>query len=291
MEWLGVNITTDCEAAESVAELLSRYAPAGVAIDMGAEGERSEVTVRAYLVVDETLSADLRDLEEGLWHLQQIKSISDPVYKRISNQDWMVRWKETLPVLHLGQRLVVKPTWRDYAAAPGEILLELDSGQAFGSGFHPTTQLCLQALERHIAPGDRVLDLGTGSGILAIAAAKLEAKEVVAVDHDPKAVAVARTNLRLNGVDDVVHLRRGSLGDVDADYDLVLGNLLAHILVRMAGEGLADSLRPSGIIIASGVLEEQLAEVTTAFHAHHLEVVDLLRQEEWMALIAEASRI
>ena len=289
MEWLAVNIGTDRETAEPIAELLSRYAPSGVAIDLGSGGESHPVTVIAYLVVDDTLSDRVRELEEALAHLQHIQPISDPVYERVADQDWMVRWKESLPVLHVGAHLVVKPSWRDYAAAPDETVIEIDPGQAFGSGFHPTTRLCLQALERRIAPGMRVLDLGTGSGILAIAAAKLAAGHVQAVDHNADAVAVARANLRLNGVQETVRLQHDSLEDLDATYDLILANLLAHILVRMAGEGLADRLRPSGIVIAAGILEDQRAEVMTAFQEHYLEIVDVLRADDWVTLVAEVA--
>jgi len=287
VEWLAVSVTTDRETAEAVADVFSRYAPSGVAIDMGVEGGDHPVAVMAYLSVDETLSARVQELEEGLWHLQQIKSVSDPTYTRVADQDWTVRWKETLPVLTIGERLVIKPSWREYAAAAGEIVLEIDPGQAFGTGLHPTTQLCLQALEQQIKPGMHILDLGTGSGILAIAAAKLVPCDILAVDTDAQAVTAARANVRTNDVEDIIRVRQGSLHDLDATYDLILANLLSNILVRMAKEGLADFLRPSGIIIASGILEEQLSEVTAAFRDNNLRTIDILQQDDWVTVIAE----
>lgn len=287
MEWLAVHVTTDREAAESVAEVFSRYAPSGVAIDMGTEDEAPLVTVMAYLVVDETLSAKVHEIEEALWHLQQIKSVSDPAYTRVADQDWTARWKETLPVLHVGERLVIKPSWRDYTRASNEIILEIDPGQAFGTGLHPTTQVCLRALEQQIEPGMQILDLGTGSGILAIAAAKLANVDILAIDIDPKAATAARANVRVNEVTDTVRVRHGTLQDIDTAYDLILANLLSSILVRMADEGLVEFLHPAGKIVASGILEEQLPEVTAAFRSNHMRTVDILQQDDWVAVIAE----
>ena len=283
---MAVSVTTDREAAEAVAEVFGRYAPSGVAIDMGA-GDEDGVQVMAYLIVDERLSDRVRELEEALWHLQRIKPISDPVYERVAEQDWTTRWKKTLPVLHVGECLVIKPSWRQYVESPGEVVLEIDPGQAFGAGLHPTTQLCLRALEQRLKPGMRVLDLGTGTGILAITAAKLDAGNVLAVDVDAKAVAAARANARCNGVTDTVHVRHGSLEDIEPAYDLILANLLTHIIVEMAEEGLASHVRPGGAIVGSGILEEQLAEVAPALEDHGLSVVEVMQQDDWIAVIAE----
>lgn len=285
--WLAVSVTTERETAEAVAEVFGRYAPGGVAIDLGTNGEEDQVKVIAYLAVDKTLSARVRELEEALWHLQRIRPISGTTYERIAEQDWTARWKKTLPVLHVGERLVIKPSWRQYTQARDEVVLEIDPGQAFGAGFHPTTQLCLQALEHRIEPGMRVLDLGTGTGILAITAAKLAAGKVLAVDHDAKAVAAARANARRNGVTDIVHVRHGSLVDLDFNYDLILANLLTHIIVEMAEEGLASYVHPDGVIVASGILEEQFAEVITALEDTGLSVAEVMQQDDWIAVIAE----
>ncbi len=297
MEWLEVKLTVEAEAAEAVAEVLSRYAPQGVAIDLGTGSPAEHVTVRAFLACDETIAERQRQVEEGLWHLSQIWPMPAPTFTSIADQDWTASWRETLPVLHLGRRIVIKPSWRTYTPRPGgpstdEVILELDPGQAFGTGLHPTTQLCLEALENLIRPGMRVLDLGTGTGILALAAAKLVYPiEILAVDNDPNAVAVARRNARMNGVNASLRILHGSLGDVSGTYDLILANILAPIILEMAQTGLGARLRQEGRLIASGVLAEQQADVVGALRKNGLELLDVHQRGDWVALIVGRARL
>lgn len=295
VEWLEVKITVEAEAAEAVAEVLSRYAPQGVAVDLGAASAAEKVTVRAYLACDETLAGRQQQVEEGLWHLSQIWPMPAPVFTAVPEEDWTAAWRETLSVLHLGRRIVIKPSWRTYAsnpARPDEVILELDPGQAFGTGLHPTTQLCVEALERLVRPGMRVLDLGTGTGILALAAAKLVSPvEVLAVDNDPNAIAVARRNLGMNDASAVVRLLHGSLGDVSGTYDLILANILAPVIIEMAQHGLGARLRTGGRLIASGILAEQQDEVVAALRQNGLELLETQQRGDWVALIAERARL
>jgi len=278
-------VTVEQEIAEAVAEVLTRTVPAGVVLKPEAD---ARITVLAYLRVDEELDARIQELEENLGHLDQIWPIPAPTYERIPDQDWTLRWKETVPVLPIGERLVIKPSWRTYTpATSAEVVVDIDPGQAFGLGVHPTTQLCLRELERRIRPDMRILDLGTGSGILAIAAAKLARVDVWAVDHDAGAVSIAQKNLHLNEVAERVHLHHGSLRDVEGVFDLILANLLTPIVVRMLDTGLALRLSPQGLLIASGILEEQVAEVVTACEAHALTIEKIARQEDWVAVVAK----
>jgi len=290
MEWLEVSVAVVQEAAEAVAEVLSRYAPQGVAIDLGegAPSIESLVTVKAYLAVDEDIETRRRSVEEALWHLSCIwPVIPEPVFTAIADQDWTAGWKETIPVLHLGQHIVIKPSWRDYVLRQNDVVLEMDSGMAFGTGLHPTTQLCVQAVETLTTPPMRVLDLGAGTGILGLVAAKLGAAEVVAVDTDINAVIAARRNARANDVAHVMRVLHGSLDTVSGAYDLVLANILAPVIMEMAHSGLATRVRPGGILVVSGILVEQVDEVKAALETVGLLVTAQQQSGDWAALIAK----
>jgi ribosomal protein L11 methyltransferase len=292
-EWLEVSVTVVPEAAEAVAEVFSRYAPQGVAIDVGTGDETAvqQVTVKAYLAVDDGIAEQRQKVEEALWHLHHIwPVIPDPIFTPILDQDWTAGWKESIPVLRLGRRVIVKPSWREYAVQPGELLLEMDPGLAFGTGLHPTTQLCVEALEDLVQPGMRVLDLGTGTGILALVAAKLGAVDILAVDNDVNAVAVARRNARANAAAHQIRALHGSLSEVGEPYDLVVANILAHVIVAMAASGLDTRIRRGGVLVVSGILEEQADEVATALTAQGLSVVERRQRDSWVALVARKPR-
>src|SRR3989304_833893 len=245
MNWLEITVIVDEEVAEAASEVLSRYAPNAVALEQraldiapgpGWSADRPLepiVYVRAYLPVDDEIEAKRKQVEEALWHLRQIVPMPDPTFREIQPSDWENAWKEHYHVLRVGSRFVIKPAWREHAAQPGEVVIELDPGMAFGTGLHPTTQMCLQAIETHVPPGARVIDLGTGSGILAIAAGKIGAASVLAVDVDPVAVEAARENARRNGVEDRVQVEAGSLAEVKARKqvcDFALVNILAKVI-------------------------------------------------------------
>ncbi|MBN1874153.1 MAG: 50S ribosomal protein L11 methyltransferase [Anaerolineae bacterium] len=283
-EWLEVSVAVDAETAEAVAEVLSRYIPQGVALDLG-EGEGEAVTVKAYLEVDEQVDVHRRQIEEALWHLGQITPIPPPGFSLIPDQDWTAGWKESIQVLHLGQHIVIKPSWRTYTPSTSETVLEMDPGLAFGTGLHPTTQLCVAALEELMVPGACVLDMGTGTGILAMVAAKLGAKQVLAVDTDAHAITATQRNARDNGIEHLLNVIHGSLQDVQGDYDVILANILAPVIIQMVQSGLAQHLRHSGILIVSGILEEQVAAVQTVLLEAGLKVIQTRQQGDWVALI------
>ena len=288
MEWLEVSVAVEPEAAEAVAEVFSRYAPQGVVIDLGTGDEAAarQVTVKAYLAVDDDIAGRRQKVEEALWHLHHIwPVIPEPAFTPILDQDWTAGWKESIPVLHLGRRVVIKPSWREYTAQPDELLLEMDPGLAFGTGLHPTTQLCVEALEDLMQPGMRVLDLGTGTGILALIAAKLGAADILAVDNDVNAVAVARRNARANDAAHQIRVVHGSLAEVGEPYDLVVANILAHIIIDMASSGLDTRIRRGGMLVTSGILAEQADEVAAALAVHGLSVVERRQRDEWVALV------
>ena len=288
MEWLEVSVTADNEAAEVVAEVLSRYAYRGVVIEAGPEGWNvGPVVVKAYLPADGQLEAHKRRIEEALWHLGQIRPVSIPSYHPVAEADWAEAWKEQLNVMHVGRHIVIRPSWRDYAPAPGDVVIRLDPGMAFGTGLHPTTQMCLVALEELIQPGAAVLDLGTGSGILAIAAAKLGAGRVLAVDNDPVAVQTARGNVAVNGVQEIVSVVCGSLAEASGSYELAMANILARVIIEMVQEGLAARVRPGGRLIATGIIAEQEPEVVMALEQSGLTLAQRLQRDDWVCLVAK----
>ncbi|MGD1993571.1 MAG: 50S ribosomal protein L11 methyltransferase [Anaerolineae bacterium] len=288
MKWLEVNVETSSEAAEAVAEVLSRFAPQGVALEAGPDGIAcGPVAVRAYLSTGVDLEQTRRQVSEALWHLSQILPIPEPTFRSVEETNWEEIWKRHLQVLRIGERVVIRPSWLEHLPQESEVVIELDPGMAFGTGLHPTTQLCLMALEERIRPGARLLDLGTGSGILAIASAKLGAGSVLALDTDSDAVDVARRNASKNEVLDRVEVACGSLAQADGTYDLVVVNILAQVIVDMAGRGLADLLASDGALITAGILEGQVDDVQAALEAAGLAIAERRQIEDWVALVAE----
>ena len=285
MSWLEASVQVDGEAAEAVSEMFNRYGRGGAVLstDFGDEsGNTAVVTVKTYLPLDEKGRETRRRIEEALWHLSQIYPLPAPEFRELTEDDWANAWKKHYHVLQIGQRIVIKPPWQEYKPRPDEIVIELDPGMAFGTGLHPTTRMCLEALEEHLKPGAKVLDLGTGSGILAIAAAKLGAGSVLALDNDPLAVKAARANVRANGVQNLVAVEHGSLDKATEEFELVLVNILARVIIELAAQGLVDRVRPTGLMIAAGIIEEQEAEVAAALREHGLEIVERRQEKDWV---------
>lgn len=291
MDWLEISLTVEGETAEALAGVLSYYAPRGIAIEAGPDGwNAGPVIVRVYLPADDDLPANRRRIEEALWHLGQIRPIPAPTFRTLAEEDWAETWKERLTVMHIGQNLVIRPSWLEYAPAPGDLIIQLDPGMAFGTGLHPTTQMCLVALEELVRPGMDVLDLGCGSGILAIAAARLGAGRVLAVDNDPIAVKTAQENVVVNGVEETVCVLHGSLAEAEGGYDLVAANILAAVIVEMAREGLAKRVRSGGTLIASGILDGQESAVIAALEREGLALAEQRRIEDWVCLLARRAQ-
>jgi ribosomal protein L11 methyltransferase len=205
--------------------------------------------------------------------------------RRLKESDWRESWKRHFGIQRIGRALVVKPSWTEYRRKGGEIILEIDPGMAFGTGQHPTTAMCLRALEELVRPNMRVLDLGCGSGILGIAAAGLGATRVLALDVDPNAVRAAHENAAANGVAHDVEVREGTL-DGDGVFDLIVANISGLTLERLA-PALARSLRPGGALISSGFLEDAVAGLSSAYEAVGLTVDRVIEDGVWRAIIAK----
>jgi len=277
--WLELSVEAASDAEEAVADVLRRYVYGGVSI----EGAEASVVVKGYLPADGDLARRRRALRRKLAALALPAAVRS---RWLSEEDWAHAWKDFFPVLRVSARLVVCPTWRSYTPREGEAVIRLDPGMAFGTGQHPTTLMCLGALEELLRPGMDILDLGTGSGILALAAARLGAASALALDIDPQAAAVARENVRLNGLETVVQVGEGDLGEaLRAAFDLAMANISAAVIVEMAS-ALAEVLRPGGVLIVAGFSAESAERVSSALARSGLMVDRALADGDWRALIA-----
>ena len=274
--------------------MISQQATGGVAIEepvaQEADGENAHVdfdrpvTLRAYLPVDGTEAERLRAIEEALWHLSRIdvRGVGEVTARELKEEDWANAWKDHYHTRKVGRRLVIKPSWLTYEPAQDEVVVELDPGMAFGTGLHPTTDTCLQMLEELVHGGERVLDLGTGSGILTLAAAGLGCGPILALDTEPIAVRTAAANTASLG--EQVNVAEGSLPLAQPrTFDLVLANIIARVLVELARE-LAAALAPRGTLLASGIIAEREPEVLTAFEAAGLVVLERRQAGDWVTL-------
>jgi ribosomal protein L11 methyltransferase len=309
--WLEVSLVVDGEIAEAVSEVLGRYIPGGVVIESirisGEPGEEGHaegpLRVIGYLEMDNQLENTKRKIEEALWHLGQIRPIPDMQTRSIASLDWSEIWKDHFQPVQIGSRLVIIPAWME-ADQDLRLAVKIEPGMAFGTGTHPTTQLCLEIIadliskeERGEVEGSRsslnMIDVGCGSGILGIAALKLGVKRVLGVDLDPQAVKSARQNALLNGVSDRIELENGSLTEIKAKTfslshaELVVANILAPVIIRLLEAGLGELLTEGGRLILSGILEEQVPEVESALQAAGCNLVQKHQMGDWMALVAE----
>lgn len=229
-------------------------------------------------------------LEKALEKLAEANHIHYRVYyRRIDEEDWAESWKTYFRPEKITDKLVVKPTWCAYDAVADEMVIELDPGMAFGTGTHPTTSLCLHMLQDHLRHGHSFLDVGTGSGILMIAAAKLGASAVWGIDVDEVAVDIARKNLRENKIDETVfNVMNGDLVDmIDRQFDIVAANILADVIIRLL-ETLKRVLVPGGIVICSGMIETQRDDVLRKMRQTGFEPVDIREKDSWIAIAAKA---
>ncbi len=287
MAWQELSITVPHEYVEPVSYLFGRYGK-GVSTELAGNGQ---VLLRTYLTSGS--KQRMARIEVGVRLVGAIEPIGDLEVRELpEDEDWMNSWKSHFKILRIGKRLVIKPTWLelDESTGPDDIVIELDPGIAFGTGYHPTTDTCLQAMEEHITPGMTVLDLGTGSGILTITAMKLGAVSVTALDIDTQAVTAARRNFRRTGISKQVRLGQGSVPHPTApagEFDLAVANISAR--------GVADrcpfiltALKPGALFIASGLLATQKQEVADAVETLGFTLVSEWPQEEWVTLLYRA---
>lgn len=301
--WLEVSVQADLETADAVADLLARYGyQQGVAVLHGVvqndDGEQAAidpqapVTVLTYLPLDERVELAVDAIRRGIWHLSQLVPLGELRFRTIAEEDWAEAWKHYFPVTRIGRRLVIRPSWLSYTPEPDDIVIELDPGMAFGTGLHPTTQHCLQWLEVLPTSGMRVLDAGAGSGILSIAALKLGAAAVTAIEIDTVATEVLRANLARNAVDDRAVVRTG---DVTRDlqdrelYDLVLANIVARVLLEAAPR-LVRAARPGAWLVLSGIIATAERDVAARYRSLGVELVERRQEGDWVSFLGRRIR-
>jgi ribosomal protein L11 methyltransferase len=305
--WLELAVEADLEAVESVSEILGRVASGGTtvepAFDLVEEGLGARVDpsrpaiVRGYVPADDPAASEAATVQvgEALGHLQAfgLRTIGELRTRVVRDEDWADAWKAYFPVLRVGRRVVIRPTWRRHRARTGDVVVAMDPGMAFGTGLHPTTRLCLAGLEPLADDGRlaeaRVLDVGCGSGVLAIAAVLLGAASASGVDIDPIAIEATEANAARNDLTGRVTARVGRLPSGEPPFDIVLANLIAGVLVPLA-PALRDEMRPGGTLLASGIFIDREAEVRTAFESVGLVVGERTAEGDWVALRADRPR-
>ena len=263
-------------------------AASNFAFEIGAAGlEETSNGVRIFFpsgMTDQTIRKPLNDYVRSLKDMGH--AIADPVFHPVEEEDWGRAWKENFKPIRAGTRIVVKPPWEPWPSSPEECVIEISPKMAFGTGSHETTRLCLEMLERFLKPGLSVLDVGTGSGILAIAAVKLGASRAAAVDVEEESVENARENLQLNGIEDCVTVRLGSLEILPAEpYDLILANIdritLAHMLPKFSSFG-----HPGTIVILSGILAEEKRIFGDLLEQSPFKLIESRELGEWVGFAA-----
>ncbi len=303
MNWLEVSLTVDGELAEAIADVFARFAPNGVMTEQGVKFTDDEdagtptgpITVRAYLEVNDQLEDTRQKLEESLYYLGMIQPVPTPIYKQIADQNWMEAWKQHYKPILIGQRLLILPAWME-SPDPKRIPIKIDPGMAFGTGTHPTTQLCLELMESCLdlrglkdIGGLSVIDVGCGSGILSIGALKLGATRALSVDIDAESIVNSRENADTNGVGEEFILGVGSVQEILAGKfpfskaPLVVANILAPVIIRLFEAGMADLIEDGGTIILSGILQEQGEKVIEAAQAKGLKLIGKRQMGDWMA--------
>ena len=307
MRWARISVVTTHEGADLIANILMELGAAGTEIDdpslvneyidaglwdytdLPRAEDAETVTVRAYLPEDARLESSLLALAEriaALRHAGAALGAGTISHSFVADEDWAETWKAYIHTEKIGERIVVRPTWEEYTPSADEIVIELDPGAAFGTGAHATTAMCLRWLEHLVSPGMRVYDVGCGSGILAVAAAKLGAGEVIAMDYDPVAVSVAEENIRQNNVHNVVACESDLLSACEgaAPAELITANIIADVIVRLFAQ-LDRHLAPGGTLLASGIIDDRIADVEHAAAQHGFTVLDMTCEKEWAAMI------
>jgi ribosomal protein L11 methyltransferase len=301
MKWIAAKVTFDSPdpdpAVDLIADIFYGLDLKGVVVDdadadPGLDwGDDAVPPARQHGVTgyfaDTTGAADrCKALEASLQRLNRMTGIAaEATFTRIDEQDWAEAWKEFFWPGKITDTIVVKPTWREYAAAPHEIVLEIDPGMAFGTGTHPTTALCIGMIERYLKPADDFLDVGTGSGILMMAAARLGAGRVRGVDNDPVAVEVAEKNLILNRIQGFEITAGNLVDDLNGSFDVVAANILAEVILELLPD-VVPVLTKRGVFICSGIVSTQKAAVLAGLHSAGFTIVEVSEQDGWIAIAA-----
>lgn len=299
-----ITVTTSQEAKEAAADILYQQGVNGLVIEDSypialeadvedytplpeTEFPLEEVRLIAYLPLDEQLASkvdSIRQLVATLADYDLDPGRAEVSLSEVEDEDWATAWKAYYKPIPVGEKLLIKPSWEDIEPTD-RLVIELDPGMAFGTGTHATTTMCLEILERLIKGGERVIDVGCGSGILSIAAALLGASQVQALDYDPVAVKVARENITTSGVGAIVSVAQSDLLQAaSGKAHIIVANIIARIIIQLIPQ-LDAFLAPGGLFIASGIIGERLDAVLASLAAHDFEVVEEMNEDDWYALV------
>jgi len=299
LKWIELTVDVPPEYAEPMSEIFHRYGHGGVAIEQEAgynpdEGESPPVpdfvTIKTYLPVDNTTERRRNQIDIGVRLVAHLATISPLKEKYVEEEDWQNAWKEHFHPLRIGRHLVICPTWRTVETSESDILIHLDPGMAFGTGHHPTTRTCMEILERDTKPGDRILDVGCGSGILSVVAVKVGATSALGLEIDPVAARAGEENVRINGIEDKVQIVQGTLPSPLAEarsFDIVAANISAKVVTNLA-QHLIDSVAIGGKLIAGGIIEPHVEDVTKALNAVGASIDETFIDGDWVTLLASA---
>lgn len=311
MKWSEISIHTTNEAIEPISHILHEAGASGVVIEDPFEltKEREDrfgeiyqlnpddypeegVIVKAYLPVNSFLGETVEAIKESINNLIIYNidiGINKVTISEVNEEEWATAWKKYYNPVKISEKFTIVPTWEIYTpVSSDELIIELDPGMAFGTGTHPTTVMCIQALERMVRPGDRVIDVGTGSGVLSIAAAMLGAEDVRAYDLDDVAVTSARLNIKLNKVNNRVAVAQNNLldGVGEQSADCIVANILAEVILRFT-EDAARVIKPGGTFITSGIIQQKKDQVKEALQKAGFEIAETILMEDWVAIIAK----
>lgn len=313
MKWFEFSIHTTNEAIEPISNILHEAGASGVVIEDPSELTKTHedqfgeiyqldpqdypdegVIIKAYLLENSTLEQTIINIKEAINQLvlYQIDIGKNKVIIReVDEEDWSTAWKKYYHPVKISEKITIVPTWEDYTPThKDELIIELDPGMAFGTGTHPTTVMCIQALEQFVNEGDHVIDVGTGSGVLSIAAAKLGARSVSAYDLDEVAVTSARQNITLNNVQQTVSITKNNLLDgVHEQADVIVANILAEVVIRLVDQAM-QNVKQNGYFITSGIIHQKKQQVIDALEATHFQVIDEIVMGDWIALIAQKGK-
>lgn len=297
--WYQLSVDVDAEAVEAVSELFGRYGfNEGVAIEepyvqdgdgdnLGIDSDKP-FTIHTYVPADDFKPEIIEELRQALYFLGQLRGVSDVRVSSLQEEDWANAWKDHFQVHRIGERVVIRPPWREYEPEGDDIVVEMDPGMAFGTGLHPSTKLSMLGTEDVVTDGCTVLDVGTGSGILAIAAIKLGASKADTVDVESVAVTATRENADRNGVGDRIAVELGSVGEGEPfwgeQYDVVLANIIARVLIDLS-EAIVAHTKPGGSIVLAGIIESREKDVIDAFSAAGATVINRRFLEDWVSLV------
>ncbi|GAJ38122.1 ribosomal protein L11 methyltransferase [Parageobacillus caldoxylosilyticus NBRC 107762] len=310
MKWSEISIHTTHEAVEAISNILHEAGAGGVVIedpyDLIKEREdwfgevyelnpddypEEGVIIKAYLPVNSFLGETVEEIKQAINNLllYDIDIGKNKItISEVNEEEWATAWKKYYNPVKISEKFTIVPTWEVYEpVSSDELIIELDPGMAFGTGTHPTTVMCIQALEKYVKPGDKVIDVGTGSGILSIAAAMLGAKSVRALDLDPVAVDSARLNVKLNKVQHIVTVSQNNLLDhIDERANIIVANILAEIILRFVDDAYR-LLEKDGYFITSGIIQAKKQEVKDGLRAAGFVIEETLVMEDWVAFIAK----